>query len=77
MRIFPLLTIFIETETKLTAEKQIQANRENARKSTDPKTVEGKLSSSLNAIKHGFAPDTPLCGQVTRKRSPRPFSIPE
>ena len=33
---------------------QITANRENAIKSTGPKTIEGKSESSQNATKHGF-----------------------
>ncbi|MDE3198333.1 MAG: hypothetical protein KGN84_18435 [Acidobacteriota bacterium] len=39
-------------ERKLT-EAQLQANRENAKKSTGPKTEEGKRTSSLNGYRHG------------------------
>ena len=33
---------------------QIKANRENAKKSTGPRTEEGKQRVSLNALKHGL-----------------------
>ncbi|HSW00650.1 MAG TPA: hypothetical protein VLI39_10790 [Sedimentisphaerales bacterium] len=33
---------------------QIQANRSNAKKSTGPRTVEGKERASQNAVKHGL-----------------------
>jgi len=32
---------------------KLQANRENAKKSTGPKTVRGKRNSSFNALRHG------------------------
>jgi hypothetical protein len=38
----------------LTAEERAAINRENARKSTGPKTAEGKAASRRNALKHGL-----------------------
>ena len=39
----------------MTSEAQIIANRENAQKSTGPKSLEGKAQSSLNATTHGLS----------------------
>ncbi len=38
----------------MTSPKKIQANRQNALKSTGPKTPEGKDAARLNAVKHGL-----------------------
>ena len=38
----------------IASDKQIRANRRNARKSTGPKTPEGKAAVSLNPLKHGL-----------------------
>lgn len=38
----------------MTSEKQIEANRENALKSTGPLSIEGKSRASKNAMKHGI-----------------------
>ena len=44
----------------MTSPKQVQANRENARLSTGPRTEEGKERTARNAIKHGFRAKEPL-----------------
>ena len=36
-------------------EKQIAANRANAKRSTGPKTLAGKMASSRNAFRHGLS----------------------
>ncbi len=45
-------------------QKQISASRENAKKSTGPRTTEGKTNSSKNALKHGLmAQDAVIPGE--------------
>ena len=39
----------------MATERQIAANRANAKRSTGPKTVAGKMSSSRNAYRHGLS----------------------
>lgn len=39
----------------MATEKQIAANRRNARKSTGPRSAQGKARSRMNARQHGFA----------------------
>jgi hypothetical protein len=42
-------------ETKfMVSKKQIEANRKNSKKSTGPRPPEGRLASSLNAVRHGL-----------------------
>lgn len=44
----------------MTSEKQAQANRQNALKSTGPKTPEGKAAVRHNAVKHGLLAEDAL-----------------
>ncbi len=48
----------------MVTDAQIQANRENAKKSTGPRTPEGKARVSKNALKHGLlAQDSVIPGE--------------
>ena len=48
----------------MSTKAQTKANRENAQKSTGPKTAEGKAVVSKNAVKHGlFAAETVITGE--------------
>ncbi|HKI99698.1 MAG TPA: hypothetical protein VKB51_14585, partial [bacterium] len=38
----------------MATDKQIEANRRNAKKSTGPRTEEGKAKAARNATKHGL-----------------------
>src|SRR5437588_4969462 len=42
----------------MATEQQIAANRENAKKSTGPKTPEGRAAVRLNGVKHGLSAET-------------------
>src|SRR4051794_24120243 len=44
----------------MATERQVQANRANARKSTGPRTSAGKGKSALNALTHGVLAKTNL-----------------
>ena len=46
----------------MASEKQQEANRTNAKRSTGPKTVAGKALSRMNAHKHGLTAETIVIG---------------
>jgi hypothetical protein len=50
-------------EEIMSTEAQIKANRQNAKKSTGPKTAEGKAAVSKNAVKHGLFTDALIRGE--------------
>ena len=57
----PMLTQFIthiQGDTIMSSEKQVAANRKNAKKSTGPKTPQGKAKVAQNATKHGLTATT-------------------
>ena len=48
----------------MSTQKQVKANRQNSKKSTGPKTAEGKAAVSKNAVKHGlFAEEAVVTGE--------------
>jgi hypothetical protein len=47
----------------MATQAQIKANRQNARKSTGPKTDEGKAAVSQNAVKHGLFAESVINGE--------------
>jgi hypothetical protein len=47
--------VAVNRDKTLATEKQIAANRANAKRSTGPKTLAGKLRSSRNAYRHGLS----------------------
>jgi hypothetical protein len=52
-----------------TSEKQIVANRNNAKKSTGPKTPAGKALVALNSVAHGIYSVSPVIEELESKRS--------
>jgi len=55
-----------DTMAKLVSMKQREANRRNARRSTGPKTVEGKNAIRWNALKHGLLANAVVLPQEDR-----------
>jgi hypothetical protein len=45
-------------KSKTNSPRRLAANRANSKKSTGPKTAEGKTISSLNSLRHGLSSTT-------------------
>jgi hypothetical protein len=50
-------------------EKKLAANRENARKSTGPKTASGKAVSSRNSVRHGVLTAAPILPGIESRKA--------
>src|SRR6202140_4316039 len=60
----------------MATEKQFEANRQNAQKSTGPKTPEGRAAVRLNGVKHGLTAETIVLkgeSQADFKNTPESF----
>jgi hypothetical protein len=64
-----------EPASSQTSERKKQANRENAKHSTGPKTDAGKTWSRLNAVKHGFARSDVIITKGAGKEDPQEFYL--
>ena len=53
----------------MATERQIAANRRNARKSTGPRTLEGKARSRLTALQHGLTAQHAVLQSAEEERS--------
>lgn len=51
----------------MASDRQIAANRANAKRSTGPKTALGRFNSSRNATRHGLSDSQPLSGAMVCK----------
>ena len=56
----------------MASEKQVKANRENAKRSTGPRTPEGKAVARFNGLRHGLCSKVPvLPGEDAEERRRR------
>ena len=60
--------------SKRLSPQQIDANRQNARKSTGPRTAEGRAVSKMNALKHGILSKEVLVRALNLNESSRELS---
>ena len=59
---------------KNTTSAQLEANRQNAQKSTGPRTPEGKAASKMNALKHGVLASSTVVSTYKFRESARDFT---
>jgi hypothetical protein len=59
----PITNYQIRKGNVMSTQAQIKANRQNSKKSTGPKTDEGKAAVSQNAVKHGLFAQSVIYGE--------------
>ena len=59
----------------MATEKQIRANRENAKKSKGPKTAAGRARSSRNALRHGLSLPLALDTEIAVSEQAKPTQV--
>jgi len=59
----------------MSTQKQVKANRKNSKKSTGPKTDQGKAAVSQNAVKHGLFAQSMINGGC-KKETESQWSLP-
>ena len=53
---------------------RVRANQQNAKKSTGPRTPEGKAKSSQNALRHGILAESVVIPNCEQLESPEKFN---
>jgi hypothetical protein len=61
------------TRKRKSSPKQVEANRQNGRKSNGPCTPQGKLHVALNAVKHGLHAEPVIQGMLAIGEKPRTY----
>jgi hypothetical protein len=61
------------TRKRKSSPKQVEANRQNGRKSNGPCTPQGKLHVALNAVKHGLHAQPVVQGMLAIGENPRTY----
>ena len=64
-----------EIATRTVSPKMLASNRRNARRSTGPKTLTGKLASRMNAVRHGILSEEVVVRGLRIQEHPDEFKV--